>query len=95
MTKQEVKLVSRNFVLLATEHELGFSRLGLAIGKKNFKHAVVRNRIKRIIRESFRQSLIKEIGYDIVVIARRGADLQANQYLRRDIDKLWSRLPKG
>ena len=46
------------------------ARLGLAISKKNAKRAVDRNRIKRLIRESFRQNREKLPGIDLVVMAK-------------------------
>ena len=42
------------------------------IGKKNVKLAVQRNRLKRLIRESFRHNQETLAGWDIVVIARKG-----------------------
>ena len=47
-------------------NDLGISRIGLAIPKKNAKRAVDRNRIKRLIREIFRNTLITQPA-DIVV----------------------------
>jgi ribonuclease P protein component len=47
-------------------NDLGVSRIGLAIPKKNAKRAVDRNRIKRLIREVFRSTFIKQ-PTDIVV----------------------------
>lgn len=47
-------------------NNLESSRLGLAIPKKNAKRAIDRNRIKRLIRENFRNSNQNE-SYDIVI----------------------------
>ena len=47
-------------------NDLGISRIGLAIPKKNAKRAVDRNRIKRLIREVFRNTLSSQPA-DIVV----------------------------
>jgi len=47
-------------------NDLDISRIGLAIPKKNAKRAVDRNRIKRLIREIFRNTLIEQ-PTDIVV----------------------------
>ena len=44
------------------------SRLGIAVSKKYSKSAVKRNHAKRIIRESFRTSKIKNDGFDILAI---------------------------
>lgn len=52
------------------KNRLGYCRLGLTCGKIVGK-AVVRNRAKRLMRESFR-ALLPRIrgGYDIVIVAR-------------------------
>lgn len=42
-------------VLYALENDLGYPRLGVSIGKSCGK-AVVRNRLKRLLREAFRQN---------------------------------------
>ena len=57
-------------VVVICENGLEVSRLGLSIGKRIWKSAVRRNRIRRVFREAFRLSygsLPK--GYDYVLIA--------------------------
>ena len=55
------------------KNNLGINRLGISVSKK-VGNSVVRHRVTRLIRESYR---LKEdhfqCGYDIVVIARVGA----------------------
>lgn len=46
---------------------LADARLGLVIGKKLLKRAVDRNRLKRILRERFRQRRIGLPAFDLVV----------------------------
>lgn len=41
-------------IVVAAENGLGHPRLGLSVGKKIWKSAVKRNRIRRVFRESFR-----------------------------------------
>lgn len=49
------------------------SRLGLAVSRKVDARAVVRNRIKRTLRDSFRRLRAQLAGGDYVVVARGGA----------------------
>ncbi|MCR3800137.1 ribonuclease P protein component, partial [Pseudomonas aeruginosa] len=62
------------------------------IGKKNVKLAVQRNRLKRLIRESFRHNQETLAGWDIVVIARKGLGELENPELHQQFGKLWKRL---
>jgi len=66
-------------------------RLGVIVAKKNSKKAVDRNRIKRLIRESFRlyPNLPK---YDIVVLSKRPTGTQTNQQLYTSLSKLWQKI---
>ena len=52
------------------KNRLGFSRLGLTVGTK-VGHAVVRNRVRRRLREIYRLNEDKLVsGIDLVVVAR-------------------------
>lgn len=48
-------------------------RLGLAISRRHARHAVTRNRLKRIVREQFRLAGEDTVGIDIVVLNRAAA----------------------
>ena len=65
-------------------------RLGLIIGKKNIAKAWQRNRLKRIIRESFRQYATAKV--DIVFIAKKGAETYDNQTIFLSLGLIWSKL---
>ena len=62
------------------------------MAKKNIRHAVQRNRIKRQVRESFRINSVCENSLDIVVLARRGLDQMDNPAVRSLLDKCWYKL---
>ena len=57
-------------VLYARPNRLGINRVGITTGKK-LGHAVVRNRVRRRLREVYRLNEDKfTSGWDIVVVAR-------------------------
>jgi ribonuclease P protein component len=80
--------------VLARQNGQEIARLGLAVPKRQIKTAVTRNRIKRLIRESFRYNQARLAGLDIVVLVRAGAARVANPTFLQDLDKLWDRLKK-
>ena len=59
-------------VVVAVPNDAGLTRLGLSVGKKIWKSAVRRNRVRRVFREAFRvaQHELPE-GYDLVLIPAR------------------------
>jgi ribonuclease P protein component len=61
------------------------ARLGLAISRKALPRAVDRNRIKRVVRESFRRMSLCP-GVDFVVVARTGLRDADKAAVRRSID---------
>lgn len=86
------KVSCQHILVLAADSNTPFPRLGLVIAKKNIAKAVARNRIKRIIRESFRhnQSLLPAL--DIVILARSGLGTLDNEVVRNKIERHWQDL---
>lgn len=68
------------------------ARLGMAVSRRVSKLAVVRNRIRRQIRESFRLTRNSLPAVDILVIARTQAATQPNPTLRAELEILWQAL---
>jgi ribonuclease P protein component len=68
----------------------GRPRLGLRISKKCAKRAVDRNRVKRVIRQSFRLNQDRLNDLDIVVLAKNGAASLSNLELQNCLDALWA-----
>ncbi len=61
-------------VLYARKNRLGVNRVGITVGKK-LGHAVVRNRIRRRLREVYRLNESRfQPGWDIVVVGRHKAE---------------------
>lgn len=87
---QAKKLTTPEFILLYRENALGYSRLGLAISKKSLAKAHDRNRIKRLIRESFRQTQLPNI--DLVILAKSGIKDVSNAIISTNLGNLWLKL---
>ncbi|HIO93632.1 MAG TPA: ribonuclease P protein component [Leucothrix mucor] len=85
---------NKSFTLLVRENDLSHPRLGLAIAKKSIKLAVGRNRIKRLLRESFRnnQHLLPPI--DIIAMCRPAAVQLSNEQILEQLEKQWCYMQK-
>jgi len=68
------------------------ARLGLAIATRVFGTAVARNRVKRLIRESFRQHQHSLPAADITVAARDAARSASAAQLRASLEKSWKHI---
>ncbi|HHH47320.1 MAG TPA: ribonuclease P protein component [Gammaproteobacteria bacterium] len=88
------KSVDENLLVLATPNGRDYPRLGLAISKRNVKTAVGRNRVKRLVRESFRRHRQQLAGLDIVVLSRHATHDSSNPGLLHSLNRHWRRLVK-
>jgi ribonuclease P protein component len=86
------KASGKHLLLLAHANGLDHSRLGLVIGKKSVKLSVERNRIKRVIRDSFRLNQDRLGSFDLVFVARKGLGEVDNPELHDQLLQLWKRL---
>jgi ribonuclease P protein component len=68
--------------------------LGLIISKRCAKSAVRRNRLKRLIRESFRLDQQALAGLDVVVIGKSPAVEKTNQELSALLSRQWKELQR-
>ena len=67
--EQQRKQFFRGIVVYYAKSPKPCSRIGLVVAKRHFKQAIVRNRIKRHMRESFRLNASLPEHYDMVLIA--------------------------
>jgi ribonuclease P protein component len=80
------------FSVTVTLHQSGAPRLGLAVAVKTAGGAVARNRIRRIIRESFRLHQRQLPAVDLVVSARPTAREATGTALRASLEALWKKV---
>ena len=81
------------FTILFKKNDLQDARLGLAVAKKMAKRAVDRNRIKRIIREHFRQHNNKP-QVDLVVMIKPQTAAANHDTLQSSLDHHWLRIKR-
>jgi len=80
----------RYFRVMARPGASDTSRLGMAVSRKVDKRAVVRNRIKRVVRESFRHYRSNPgITLDIVVLARADSATISRSQLFQSLERHW------
>lgn len=88
------KLSDSCFLVLYRPNSLNTARLGLSIAARAAGNAVNRNRIKRVIRDSFRLHCATFPAVDIVVNARAGVRHADNAQLRERLARHWQNLVK-
>lgn len=88
--EQAKKIVTPEFIILHRANTLGFSRLGLALSKKAIPMAHDRNRIKRLLRETFRTRELP--AFDVIFLARQGVAKVENKTLIAELGVIWNKL---
>ena len=86
------RLYSALYILYYRANGLKQARIGVITSKRNVRKAVWRNRIKRVIRETFRlrQSKLKPV--DIVVVAQKKASNANKEELKQCLEQLLIKL---
>ena len=87
-----IKTTDDCFTVLCRSSDRATPRLGLAVSKKYARLAVDRNRIKRVIRESFRRNRGELGGIDYVVLNRKGTGSLSNRVLFDSLSRHWKKL---
>lgn len=93
LRKNSRRIAGRHFHAEYRSNALPLARLGLAVSRRVSKRAVQRNRLKRLVRESFRRHLSELPAVDVLVIARSSAVAVDGAELLADLAALWRRIP--
>ncbi len=72
-------------------NKVNLPRLGLSVGTKAIGNAIARNRVRRLIRESFRHARPGLRPLDYVVGAKSAARQASATTLRASLETLWTR----
>ncbi|MGB6976687.1 MAG: ribonuclease P protein component [Gammaproteobacteria bacterium] len=99
LTPQDFQTVYRNArrvtchksVILVKINGQNHPRLGISLPKKVVPIAVQRNRIKRVIRESFRLQQNSLKGLDIIVVVKQKIEL-ADSNFKMSLTEQWKKL---
>ena len=86
------RIDDRFFGLRVMPNERGRPRVGLAVAVKTMGSGVARNRIRRLIRESFRLAQLELPAVDIVVAAKFPTREASATSLRASLATLWQRV---
>jgi ribonuclease P protein component len=95
--QQAMVSADSGFKVLARSTGQTGSRLGMAVSRKVDRRAVQRNRLKRIVRESFRAHYLTASHsqpVDIVVLPRQQAVSISNEQLFAQLEKHWLRIDR-
>jgi ribonuclease P protein component len=87
------RAAGKYFVVLTESRDHGDPRLGVTVSRR-VGEAVVRNRVKRLVREVFRRRRSSLPTADSVVIARTGAGAIGYPEVAAELDQLWARLAR-
>lgn len=82
------------FSICSQSNSFGYPRLAIVVSKKNIKLAVLRNRIKRLVREYFRLHQIAVSGIDMIIIVEKKAECAATKELNQCLEMLFSELTR-
>jgi ribonuclease P protein component len=86
------RLGNEFFTLSAQPNASGSARLGMSVALRTMRSAVERNRVRRLIRESFRLQRYRLPALDLVVGVRSTVRAADPAQLRASLEQLWQKL---
>ncbi|NPA13472.1 MAG: ribonuclease P protein component [Aquificae bacterium] len=83
-------LSSKNIIFVYKKNNTDYPRFAFVVSRKFSKKAVERNRAKRLMREALRLygNDLKGVGYDIILIPKKGLQNKKTYHLKEDIEKI-------
>ncbi|WWP00273.1 MAG: ribonuclease P protein component [Candidatus Dasytiphilus stammeri] len=85
-----MKINRSHIIMLYNPNGYKYARLGLIISKHNVKYSCQRNRIKRLIRESFRLTQNELPSMDFIIIIKKTVSLMKNKIIMEKLQELWN-----
>jgi len=83
------RLTDHLFIVQTAKNEAGQVRLGMAVGLRAAGNAVSRNRLRRLVRESFRLHRQELPPVDLLVTARTAAAKATNHEVFESLARIW------
>jgi ribonuclease P protein component len=77
------------FVVQSAKNDAGQARLGMAVGLRAARSAACRNRLRRLVRESFRLHRQELPPVDVLVTARATAAMATNREVFESLARIW------
>lgn len=84
-----IRIEGKNLITFILKNDYNFNRLGIIVKKETGK-AVIRNKIKRRLKEAFRLANKKlSLGYDIIVLAKNNIIESSYFEICHDLESLF------
>lgn len=90
--KHQKKIRCEIGMLRFAPNNLDIARIAIIASKRNVRLAIVRNRLRRLVKETFRHQQSSLRGLDLVFVAHREASTANQIEINRCLNKLFKRL---